>query len=332
MLRNILSELSEATSLPATSAVNRAQLLRYINRAYHEFYSTCDLPGSMFEQTFTIDESQQQISLPWYVEQVRMIRRPLTRTQHTVENFAPRYHSNRWMQPYKSIRFTAQRALHTPLALESQLTVSLAIAQTIPFNVTVSGQTPAAASVTETLTFLPGDLTKTTTNQFAKDDPIGVQSISKSEILTCDLTVRDGSNTLLCTIPSTLSSVRHIILMTNDYASGTYSNSDNQIEVLYKRTFVPVYNDEDEFCTPALESAILWKARAYAYSMAKDELSAQQAILAEQKANDLATQVLNNIAEQTTAIMSLAPLPGDQAAVRHHNPFATRDLSLPFSW
>lgn len=332
MLRNILSELSEATSLPATSSVNRAQLLRYINRAYHEFYSTCDLPGSMFEQIFTIDESQQQISLPWYVEQVRMVRRPLTRTQHTVENFAPRYHSNRWMQPYKSIRFTAQRALHTPLALESQLTVSLAIAQTLPFTVTVKGQTPAAASVTETLTFIPGDLTKTTTNQFSKDDPIGVESISKSEILTCDLTVRDGSNTLLCTIPSTLVSVRHIILMTNDYASGTYSNSDNQIEVLYKRTFVPVYNDEDEFCTPALESAILWKARAYAYSMAKDELSAQQAILAEQKANDLATQVLNNISEQTTAIMSLAPLPGDQAAVRHHNPFATRDLSLPFSW
>lgn len=331
MLRNILSELSEATSIPATSSTTRAQLLRYINRAYHEFYSTCDLPGSMFEQTFLITEDVQQISLPWYVEQVRMIRRPLTRITHTIETLAPRYHSARWQQPYTSIRYTATRALHTPITLESQLSFTIALAQTIPFSVTVTGQTASAASITETLTFLPGELTKTTTNQFAKDDPIGIQSISKSEILTCDLTVRDGASTLISTIPAMLPQARHIILMTNDYQNST-TNTDNQIEVLYKRVFVPVYNDEDEFCTPLLESAILWKARSYAYSMAKDELSAQQAILAEQKANDLATQVLNNLADQTTVTMSVAELPGTRAVHRNFNPYASRDGTTAFLW
>lgn len=332
MLRNILSELSEAVSIPATSADNRAQLLRYINRAYHEFYSTCDLPGSIWEQVFTLTEDVQQISLPWYVGQVRMMRRPYTRLNHTIENLAPRYHSSRWTQPYKTVRFMATRALHTPLSLESQITFTIPIAQTIPFTVTITGQTPSAASITERLTFLAGELTKTTTNQFSKDEPIGIESISKSEILTCDLQVKDGANTALSTIPAQLSQARHIILMTNDYDLGTYTNADSQIELLYKRTFVPVYNDEDEFCTPLLETAILWKARSYAYSMAKDELSAQQALLAEQKANQLATEVLTNMADQTTKFMSVAELPGTDAALRTYNPFTSRDGTTNFAW
>lgn len=332
MLRNILSELSEAVSIPATSADNRAQLLRYINRAYQEFYSTCDLPGSLWEQVFTLTEDVQQISLPWYVGQVRMMRRPYTRLNHTIEGLAPRYHSARWTQPYKTVRFMATRALHTPLSLESQITFTIPIAQSIPFTVTIKGQTPSAASITERVTFLAGDVTKTTVNQFSKDDPIGVESISKSEILTCDLQVRDGANTLLSTIPSQLSQAHHIVLMTNDYDLGTYTNADSQIELLYKRTFVPVYNDEDEFCTPLLETAILWKARSYAYSMAKDELSAQQALLAEQKANQLATEVLTNMADQTTTFMSVAELPGTDAALRTYNPFTSRDGTTNFAW
>lgn len=331
MLRDILSELSEAISIPATSAENRAQLLRYINRAYYEYYSTADLPGALFEQTFLFTEDVQQVSLPWYVDQVRLMRRALTRTTLQVETLAPRYHSQRWQQPYRQVRFTAVRALHTPLTLASQLTVTLAIAQTKPLSVTVTGQTSAAASVTETLTFLPGDLTKTTTAQFVADNPIGISSISKNAITTCDVVVRDGAGTEIALIPSMLNQARHVILMTNDFEVGQFQTEDNQIEILYKRVFIPVYNDEDEFCTPALESAILWKARSYAYSMAKDETSAQQAILAEQKANDLAAKVLMNLDQQAPTIMSIGEPVGVNACMRQF-PLYGRGPDYPYIW
>jgi len=313
MLRDLLAELSEATSISSSSAGNRAQLLRYINRAAYEFYSTADLPSSLWEQSFEIHEQQQQISLPWYIDQVRAVRRADSRSRSKMESLAVRYHTDRWQQPYNTLRITARRALHTPLALESQLTATIAVAQVVPFSVTITGQTPSASSISETLTFLAGELTKTTVAQFAKDEPIGVEAISKDAITTCDVSVTDGSGTEVSLIPARLMRASHIVLMANDYSIGTYINTDSEIEVLYKRVFTPMFYDTDEFCFPALETAILWKARAYGHSMAKDEEARLQSMAAEAKANSVAADVLANAAAEVITIMTLDKMPGEYA-------------------
>lgn len=331
MLRDILSELSEATSISLAGTDNRAQLLRFVNRAAREFYSTADFPGTLFEQTFEIHEENQQISLPWYVDQVRLIRRANSRTRTNTELMAPRYHSGRWKQPYNVVRVMARRALHTPLTVESQLTATIAIAQTEPFTVTITGQTPSASTISETLTFLAGELTKTTTAQFSKDEPIGVEAISKSAITTCDVIIKDATAVEIALLPARLTYASHVILMTNDYDLGAYSNTtDNEIELLYKRTFTPVYYDTDEFFFPALETAILWKARSYAHSMAKDEDARAQAILTSQKADTLASDVIANTSLEAAPIMSLARMPGERAYRGAQNIFGAENRG--FAW
>ncbi len=330
MLRDILSELSEATSISLAGAENRAQLLRFVNRAAREYHSTADFPGTLFEQSFELHEEYQQISLPWYVDQVRLLRRINSRSRLNVETMTPRYHSARWKQPYHQVRVMSRRACHTPLTLESQITATIAVAQAEPFTVTITGQTPSASTITETLTFLAGDLTKTTTAQFSKDEPIGIESISKSAITTCDVSITDSSATEIALIPARLTNASHVILMTNDYDLGTYTNTtDNEVEILYKRIFTPVYYDTDEFFFPALETAILWKARSYAHSMAKDEESRAQAILTSQKADALAADIVANYSLEAESVMSLARMPGESA---YRQSYANHNVGQGFAW
>lgn len=318
MLRDIIYALEEAAKTAASDAGSRKRLLSYINRAAADFYYSTDLPKTVFEQYFETDESAQCISLPWYVEQVRAARRHLSRTSMTIQSLTPRYSMNPWRQPYDKPRILRQSALHTPLSVESQLTVTVAQPQSIPFKVAVIGQTPAAATIREVLTFNAGDLTKTTTAQFAKDDPIGVDSISKDEITSCDVVVTDGGGVEVCTIPNRYYTVNHCVLMVNDDESGNLRNTDNIIELLYRRPFTPLYYDEDQFIMPSLEEAIIWKARSYVYGLSKDQEAVQQALLAEKKANDLAKKIIENLDLQTDDEVTVAPNPYERAYQRSY--------------
>lgn len=283
MLRDILINLQDALGISG----DRARLVRFINQAYKEYYERTDLPGSVYEQTFEFDVNSQLITLPWYVEQVRAMRRVRANDPVRLLGTAPRYHINPWTQSRTEFYVLGKRATHTPISVESQLVVTIPIAQSTPFTVTIRGQTAAAASITEKLSFAAGDLTKTTATQFAKDNPIGIESISRYGEVTADVQVADGAGVVICTIPNAIESPQHTVVQWNNYDAGSYATTDNVIEVLYKRAFVPLINDSDETVFPAIDNAILWKARAYYASLSKDELAGTQASLAEQKADSL---------------------------------------------
>lgn len=323
MLRDLIYSVSEAAKTTAPDAASRARMLNYINMAAAEFYHSTDLPGSVCEQFFQTTETQQCISLPWYVGGLRAMRRHLSRTTVTIQDMTPRYAINPWRQPYDKPRMLRRAALHTPLSVESQLVVSIAQAQTVPFTVAITGQTPAAATITETLTFLAGELTKTTTAQFAKDDPIGVVAISKDNITTCDVVIEDGSGEEVAVIPNRLYTASNIILQINDDESGTMVNADNVIELLYKRPFVPYYYDTDTFCFPEFEIAIGFKARSYIYGLSKDQESVQQALLASQKADKLAADIISNFELQTADEIFVAANPFERAYLKSYMPYGS---------
>lgn len=307
MLRNIIADLQDAIGVSA----DRARLLRFVNQAYREYYERTDLHGSLFEQSFEFHPEEQLVTLPWYVDQVRGMRRVQSNDTVRLTDLTPRMVARPWRQVRNEFHVVARRAIHTPLALESQLTFTIATAQTQPFTVTVKGQTGAAATLTETLTFAAGETAKTTTAQFIKDDPHGIESLSRNGAVTADITVTDGAGTVLATIPNSLESVAHVVVQWHDMDS--YDTSDDIIEVFYKRVFTPLTLDTDECCFPALENAITWKARAYYYSLSKDELAGQQALLAEQKADALYRQATNTRDLETVKIATVARNPYEEA-------------------
>ena len=309
MLRDILTNLQDALGVTA----DRSRLVRFINQAYREYYERTDLPGSIMEQSFEFEDGDQLITLPWYVGQVRAMRRVQTNDPVQLLDRSPRYHNSPWIQHRLQFFVLGRRAIHTPLNVESQLGVSIPIAQSKPFTVTVKGQTPNAASITETLQFAPGDVVKVTTAQFSKDDPIGIESISRYGDVTADIIVTDAIGTVVCTIPNSVESPQHIVVQWNNQDAGSYATTDNVIEVLFKKVFVPLINDADEPVFPAIENAILWKARAYYASLSKDELAGQQAVLAEQKADALYQQAIGTQELETVKIARTTPNPLEQA-------------------
>ena len=304
MLRDILVNLQDALGVSG----DRARLVRFINQAYREYYERTDLSNSLFEQSFEFNVGDQLITLPWYVEQVRAMRRVRSNDPVRLLGPAPRYHNAPWLQSRAEFYVLGRRAIHTPLSIESPLTVTIPLAQSVPFTVTIKGQTPSAASVTEKLSFAAGDTSKTTTTQFAKDDPIGIETISRYGEVTADIQVADAAGTVICTIPNTVESPQHIVVQWNNYDAGAYNTTDNIIEVLYKRVFTPLINDSDETIFPAIDNAILWKARGYYASLSKDELAGTQAMACEQKADNLFSQAIECRELETVQIAKSSPM------------------------
>lgn len=303
MLRDILANLQDSLGVSA----DRARLVRFVNQAYREFYQRTDLPGSLMEQVFEFNVGDQVATLPWYVGEVRAMRRLNSRQPVTAHSMLPRYHSRAWRQQRWEFRMLGRRAIHTPLSVESQLTVAIPIAQAATFSVTIKGQTASAATITETLTFAPGELTKTTTAQFAKDDPSGIEAITRDGAVTADITIEDGAGVELALLANSQDAASHVVIQWNDLDTGTHSTTDNNIEILYKKTYNPLIHDTDVPVFPAIVDAIVWKARSYHYSFSKDEFAGQQAILATQKADALFTAAIETQDMEAVAVIQAAP-------------------------
>lgn len=309
MLRDILRNLQDTLGVGG----DRARLVAIINQAYREYFNRTDLPGSLMEQTFEFDPTEQLVTLPWHVGEVRGMRRYYSNTTVNLLDSGPRFHTRPWRQPMQDFHIIGRRAIHTPLSVESQITVTAPIAQTVPFSVTIRGQTAGAASISETLNFAPGDLSKTTTTQFAKDNPNGIQSIVRDGDVTADLIVTDGAGVEICLIPNSIESPQHIVIQWHDAQSGQYSTTDTIIEVLYKRLFIPLTEDSDEAVFPAIENALVWKARSYFYSLSKDELAGAQSVAADQKADQLYKQAIEGRGLETIEMARVAANPYERA-------------------
>jgi len=309
MLRDILANLQDSLGVSA----DRARLVRFVNQAYKEYYQRTDLPGSLLEQIFEFSNGDQVATLPWYVGEVRALRRAVSRQPITMHDMAPRYHTKAWRQQRWEFRLVGRRAIHTPLSVESQLTIAIPIAQADTFSVTIKGQTPSAASITETLTFAPGELSKTTTAQFAKDDPAGIEAITRSGAVTADITIADAAGVELALLPNSQENSEHIHIQWNDSDTGQHATTDNNIEILYKRRYTPLTLDTDVCIFTPIEDAICWKARSYHYSFSKDELAGQQAVLASQKADELFAQATQTRDMETVAVIQQEPNPYERS-------------------
>ena len=234
----------------------RNLIVAKLNDAWKEIYDSVDLPESRDEKVFDVNVASQVITLPWFVENIRKIRWYDPRLPLDVDAQGNRYNDSvgneLWIKKWRKVK---KGALARSIDNYTTLKVSVPLAESEIFSVTVKGQTTNSAYSAETLTFAVGELEKETTGNFVE-----VQSISKNVTTASDVTIKDASDNILMVIPNHLKTFKYYTIQILDQLSSTLQQNFSSVEVYFKYAFHPVENDEDEFLFEnKYDMAVLWK-------------------------------------------------------------------------
>lgn len=286
MLKTILLDCSAAVGVSLTEADKRAWLIAKINGAAEELYNSGDNAGCLREQVFTVESTQQQTTLPYYVDKIRAAREWNTSRKMHLNDMRPRYQTSKWRQPFLFWRVKGIVPLMRELSNQGTLTCIFREAVTTRTKLTVTGATSTASRWVETLTYEVGDTSKTTSKSY-----VSIESISKNITTTSDLVIYDASAATVAEIPNHELSSRYTLVQVTDEESPVLS-PNNVFEVLYKIRFSPFINDTDEFPCPNFDKAIYWKTLEHIWAEQKDRGDA--AILAGQKCAAIVAQLNAN--------------------------------------
>jgi hypothetical protein len=272
-MNSLIQQVSETVGVLPDSQDKESQVLGWLNRAAVMIYDQYDLPGSVFEQFFCVDNNQHVITFPWYVGAIRGVRWHESSRLVTLTDMRPRYHGVPWTQPYLKWRQMNSTPLHTPLTNAGPLTRSISAIETQPFDVIVNGQTSRAANVTEIVTFTPNNLVKSTVNLFEPESPFGITSIKKSRYTNSDVVILNSATQgEIGRIPNNqlyASNMRVQILDWN--ASTPFIIGEDCVEVLFKQRFSPFANLDSIWTDERLVQALVYCVK-YIYAMEKEKL------------------------------------------------------------
>lgn len=321
MLADILQYASEVTNIRGSNDPERDQLLRYINRAARELYHGADLPGSLYERFFTVQSNTQLITLPWYVDEIRGIRRATYASKIELVDMRPRYHYRPWRQKTLQWRVMGESPLEQHITQTGRLVVTLAAAETSALTVTIVGQTTTSGLAEENILIEVGEVTATSTNQYTQDNPNGIRSILKSERTSYDLTVtQEVDDRQIASIPNHQLVSKNQVIQVHD---GNYSliYSPNECaEILFKWPYKTLDSDSDLFLgTERFDDAVVWKLREHWHSTRPGEETL--ALAAAAKCKDLVEKLCANIEDAVEKSVMYAE-DGIEFAPRHNYRFA----------
>lgn len=314
MLSDIITNLRDYVTTE-----ERSTILRYINNAAKELYDGHDLPNTLFERDFCVDMTHNHITVPWYARAIRGVRRKDFHQRQQIVDARPRYNKKPWMQPFNQWRLIAETPLEQHITQAGRLVVTLAGPEDVAVNITIVGQTTTSNIHTETLTFAPGELTKTTTKQYTQPNPIGIKSILKSAVTVYDVTVtQEADGRQIASIPNVMQRASNCLVSIRDPMAENLYNASECYEILFKWPYIPLVNDTDEFNgTDQFDAFIEWKAKSnYSFLSVEDH---SRMLIAEEKCRDLARRISDNYETNTEKRIEVeAPVAGD-LALRHYS-------------
>lgn len=312
MLSSILQYVKEITGIdPAAGTPQRTQALLYVNRAAREIYANTDLPGSLFEREFAISTETQMITLPWYVGEVRGARRPSW--DHKIQLVTPqlRHHYKPWRQPSMQWRQMFKTPLIRHMTQAGKLVVTLSVPESSrTITVTIKGQTSTAMQHTETVTFSPGETTKTTTAQFIQAAPFGITNIVKSHRTSGDVTITQAADGReIAVIANCMLTATNRLIQIHDGQRSVMYATNEHVEILFKWPFMELIDDTDQFLgTDAYDDAIVWKMREHWHSTRPEEA-------------DIAITAAMKCAQQVAAVMNTMESAEEKFILEGENPY-----------
>jgi hypothetical protein len=265
MLKDIIRRISVKHGIYPNDAASRSFLVFEINDAAERLYRQCTLVNSMDEVVLNVSTADNLVTLPAFVGKVRSVRHATTRDKITLLDTPERYHeSGRTSTDEITFKMARPRALAASITNATKLTLEFPIALASPVDVTISGSTANSSSVTEVVSITQ---VAETVNTFET-----VTSITKSATTDYDLTIKDANSNELAVVPNTaLNSVYNTIMV---FEPDTVVPADQDyyaVEVLYKKAYTPMVNDNDSFiCGDLYDEAIYWEYAKTHYANAKD--------------------------------------------------------------
>lgn len=261
MLYDIITELAQELGRELSNSADRLWLVQQINHAARELYGTNDIRGCEWEKVFNVGTTDQQIALPWYVQEIIAVRDYDTRVNVQQVDMRPRYARSGWKKPYLQEPYLQWRqkgdsALQRNLNDEAAITLSLpsGCAATAAMTLYVTGSNEQSSRVVEAVQFAVGDTTKTTTNFFSD-----IKSIRRGALTsTYDLLVTDIEGNEIAMLPNNQQQTRYSLVQILD--RDEVNNEARLVEVLYKKRFEPMVVDTDTFSSgDTYDKVIYWK-------------------------------------------------------------------------
>lgn len=247
----ILSQASAKMGLNPSDTSQRSVLLRFLNEAADELYTQADVAGSVMEQMFKVN-GDQTIALPAYVGQVRALREFNTMIPWKPQQMRARYNISNWTDYWRTWRLKGKQALESTIDNQSVVAVSCPVIEGVVL--TITGRTPFASSITETLVL--DSIVKSSVN-----DWIEITALNKNKVNSCDITVTDIDGHPLAVIPNNEKSSTYQIIdvSTCPWLSQSGSKADNYVEVLFKKKLGYLSADGDEFPAQGYDNMIVNK-------------------------------------------------------------------------
>lgn len=273
MLINILQDIASEGDANLDLPDQKALLKAKINAAAREIYYSTDVENSLTEGVFNFDVSQNQVTLPWFVGEVRGYRwyDSTRRIEH--QDIRNRYNSEAgygvWLD---SFREKYRSALMRDITNESVLRFSIPKVEDSDIIIAVEGTTDHSANIVEEVTLAAESLTAETIKNFKSP----IVSISKNRLSNFDITVKDVEDRVVSLLPNCLLSPSFITIQVIDDINRSL-NAVSGIEVLYKKTFIPLESDYASFFgSDIYDKAIFWKYNEHKTSNTLDAAAAFQ--------------------------------------------------------
>lgn len=311
----ILSQVGLKIGLNPADSGQRAMLLRFLNEAAPELYAQSDMSGSLREQIFKVN-GDQTIALPHYVGQIRAVREMDSQIAWHLNQLRPRYIQFNWPDMWRNYRLKGLGALQTSIRNQSQLQVVVAEVETPPIQVTISGSTENASSVSETVVM--DSTTKTTTNAFTD-----ISAIKKDRVNGVDVTVLDIDGLQVSAIPNNFLQAQYQII---DVSLAPWLNQDtgrldHYVEILYKEALPVFKDDSDEFPAQGYDNVLVNKCLQLYY---EEQGNSELAIGYDAKATRTLARIHEDANRSTEDTVALVENPHDSLSPRQRSNRPTR--------
>jgi hypothetical protein len=253
-LRYILAEVAPEVGLKMDNDDERDYLINQVNKAWKELYESRDLIHCEREQLFSVDASLQQVSLPWYVGEIRGVRDHYNERRIDLVDMRPRYKSDGWAKgplPHwwrdKGVSPQKREILN-----EGQLTLTIPEAEDSAFSVVVVGRNSNSARVTETVVFAIGDTEKTTSAIFNE-----VHAFLNINSHQFDVTMLDINDNEISVLPNIAE--RALYRTINILPQFATHVDPWMVEIMYKHSLMYLWDDYDELICPGYDDAVVWQ-------------------------------------------------------------------------
>lgn len=263
MLKDILTEVAATAGIKIDSASQRELLVFKINKEAEELYNNAELHNSLREQIFEMGITDQLVTLPWYVGEIKAIRDYDSQLPIHLVDMRPKYQTGEWDHK-RSLEYRLKQQnypLEREFTNESRLRFEFSEALTSDLTVTTTGQTHKAQRSTEVLTFHAGESEKWCDNSW-----VDIESFRKSGVCNADLSIYDVDGNKISEIANCNTEARYTLLQVLEKFQTLARTT--LVLLLYKTAFIPFKEDTDTFpCGDIYDRAIHWKTLASIYSL-----------------------------------------------------------------